>query len=84
MREYILINVHLTITLQHLASFFNVQCFRFDEDPLHKYQAIPLELTENNFVKKKLKTKTDPEEEREGEKSINYAYHPIIDFFSQT
>ena len=67
-----------------LASFCNVQCFRFDEDPLHKYQTIPLELTENNFVKKKLKTKTNPEVEREEGKSINYAYHPIIDFFNQS
>ena len=41
-------------------------------------------MAENNFVKKKLKTKTEPELEREGEKSINYAYHPIIDFFSQS
>ena len=87
MREYAgysFITADLRLKLQHQAGpgqLYHVWCFRFDEDPLHKYQTIPLE---NNFVKKKLKTKTEPELEGEEEKSINYAYHPIIDFFSQS
>ena len=61
-------------------------CFRFDDsdDPLHKYQTIPVDLTDN-FVKRKLNTdKEETEEKEKDQKNINYAYHPIIDFFSQS
>ena len=51
---------------------------------MHKYQAIPVDLTDN-FVKRKLNTdKEETEEKEKDQKNINYAYHPIIDFFSQS
>lgn len=53
------------------------------EDPIHKYESIPLDVTENNFVKKKLQTE-DTVEKDDGQTSVNYAYHPIIDFFAQS
>lgn len=61
-------------------------CFRFDDsdDPLHKYQTIPVDLTDN-FVKRKLDTnEEDNQKTEDGQKNINYAYHPIIDFFNQS
>ena len=42
----------------------------------------------DNFVKRKLNTDQEEaeetEEKEEDQKNINYAYHPIIDFFSQS
>ena len=54
------------------------------EDPLHKYESIPLEFDETNFVKKKLNTKSSESEDSDSHTSVNYAYHPIIDFFNQS
>ena len=56
------------------------------EDPLHKYESIPLEFDDTNFVKKKLNTKSSESEDSDSEShtSVNYAYHPIIDFFNQS
>jgi len=63
------------------------------DDPLHKYETIPLDST--GFVKKKLDTGEEEEggryhqgadggggEEEEHSDSVNYGYHPIIDFFT--
>jgi len=52
------------------------------EDPIHKYESIPLDVSENNFVKKKLQTEDTVDDD--GQTSVNYAYHPIIDFFAQS
>ena len=42
-------------------------------------------MNENNFVKKQLETEDSIDEETdEGQTSVNYAYHPIIDFFAQS
>jgi len=55
------------------------------EDPIHKYESIPLDVNENNFVKKQLETEDSIDEETDdGQTSVNYAYHPIIDFFAQS
>ena len=63
-------------------------CFSFDEellidDPIHKYESIPLESSENDFVKKQLNT-DDAADNGDQNQSVNYAYHPIIDFFAQS
>ena len=61
--------------------------FSFDDepldDPIHKYESIPLESNGNDFVKKQLNTDID-EGDNGDQKSVNYAYHPIIDFFAQS
>ena len=74
--------------------FFNISCvkigshFSFDdnifEDPLHKYESIPLELDDTDFVKKKLETENVNEDNYGGPDSVNYAYHPIINYFAQS
>merc|ERR1719250_582210 len=64
-----------------------------NDNPLHKYETIPLEGNTSGFSQKKLKTgrreeegrreEQKEEEEEEGESdSVNYGYHPIIDFFT--
>jgi len=64
-----------------------------NDDPLHKYETIPLEGSTSGFSQKKLKTgrreeegrreEQKEEEDEEGESdSVNYGYHPIIDFFT--
>ena len=52
------------------------------EDPLHKYESIPLELDDTNFVKKQLDTESA--EDDEGPDSVNYSYHPILNYFAQS
>jgi len=60
------------------------------DDPLHKYETIPLEGASNGFAKKKLETgrreeegrREEQKEEEEESESVNYGYHPIIDFFT--
>ena len=52
------------------------------EDPLHKYESIPLEMDGTNFVKKQLDTESA--EEDEGPDSVNYSYHPILNYFAQS
>ena len=46
------------------------------EDPLHKYESIPLEMDGTNFVKKQLDTESA--EDDEGPDSVNYSYHPTL------
>ena len=57
------------------------------EDPLHKYESIPLELDDTNFVKKQLNTESvddDDDDDDEGPDSVNYSYHPILNYFAQS
>ena len=55
------------------------------EDPLHKYESIPLELDDTNFVKKHLNTESvDNDDDDEGPDSVNYSYHPILNYFAQS
>ena len=63
--------------------FFSFNEDTMEEDPIHKYESIPLDTDDNNIVKKKLETTTE-NDENEGHTSVNYAYHPIIDFFAQS
>ena len=53
------------------------------EDPLHKYESIPLELDDTNFVKKQLNTESVDNDD-EGPDSVNYSYHPILNYFAQS
>ena len=81
----------------HMIDFLHLMCeiifflifisyFSFDEnmfeDPLHKYESIPLELDDTNFVKKQLDTESA--EDDEGPDSVNYSYHPILNYFAQS
>ena len=54
------------------------------QDPLHKYESIPLELDDTNFVKKQLNTESVNDDEDEGPDSVNYSYHPILNYFAQS
>ena len=54
------------------------------QDPLHKYESIPLELDDTNFVKKQLNTESLDEDDDEGPDSVNYSYHPILNYFAQS
>ena len=53
------------------------------QDPLHKYESIPLELDDTNFVKKQLNTESVDDDD-EGPDSVNYSYHPILNYFAQS
>ena len=76
----------------HMINFLHLMCeimflrFSFDdnmfEDPLHKYESIPLEMDGTNFVKKQLDTESA--EDDEGPDSVNYSYHPILNYFAQS
>ena len=85
-----------SLTVEDLQWVYYAIC-RYPEDaaddPLHKYETIPLDST--GFVKKKLDTGEEEEggryhqgaeggggEEEEHSDSVNYGYHPIIDFFT--
>ena len=71
------------MTVKLISIFFSFNEDTLEEDPIHKYESIPLDTDENNIVKKKLETVTDTEDNG-GQTSVNYAYHPIIDFFAQS
>jgi len=53
------------------------------EDPIHKYESIPLDTDDQNIIKKQLETENMNNGEND-QGSVNYAYHPIIDFFAQS
>ena len=71
--------LHLMCEIMFLRFSFDDNMF---EDPLHKYESIPLEMDDTNFLKKQLDTESA--EDDEGPDSVNYSYHPILNYFAQS